>query len=112
MGLGGEGHNFLTALQNFSSNCSVRMEASRARLLTRMGGWWWWWWVGGLQHFSVSPRPPWFWGSGLKGSGLRVWGQGSTINHILSHMKLNGVSLPLPMQNLLIQLQVYVGSVY
>ena len=33
---------------------------------------------GGLQHFSVSPRPLGF-GFGTKGLGLRVWGQGLTI---------------------------------
>ena len=34
---------------------------------------------GGLQHFSVSPRPLGF-GLGLKGLGIRVWGQGLTIS--------------------------------
>ena len=39
------------------------------------------WWVvvmGGLQDFSVSPRPFEF-GFETKGLGLRVWGQGLTI---------------------------------
>ena len=41
---------------------------------------------GGLQHFSVSPRPLGFGfgtkGFGAKGLGLRVWGQGLTIKSI------------------------------
>ena len=35
---------------------------------------------GGLQHFSVSPRPFGF-GFETKGLGLRVWGQGMTIGN-------------------------------
>ena len=39
--------------------------------------------VGGLEQFSVSPRPLGFGfgtkGFGAKGLGLRVWGQGLTI---------------------------------
>ena len=34
---------------------------------------------GGPQNFSVSPRPLGF-GLGLKGLGIRVWGQGLTIS--------------------------------
>ena len=37
---------------------------------------------GGLQHFSVSPRPLGFGFLGLGVWGLRVWGQGLTINVI------------------------------
>ena len=40
-----------------------------------MGWWWWWWWVGGLEHFSVSPRPLGF-GFGTKGFGAEGLGPG------------------------------------
>ena len=36
---------------------------------------------GGLEQFSVSPRPG--FGFGLNGLGLRVWGQGLTVDNFL-----------------------------
>ena len=41
-------------------------------------GWWWWWWVVAYS-ILVSAQGPLVLGLGLKGSGLRVWGQGLTI---------------------------------
>ena len=37
------------------------------------------WVVGGLQQFSVSPRPLGYWFFSFWVWGLRVWGQGLTI---------------------------------
>ena len=44
---------------------------------------------GGLRDFSVSPRPLGFGFLGLKGLGLRVWGQGLTIQEYGSQVISN-----------------------